>query len=83
MAKYVIAPTRSGATGFRPWQSRLIGDYQKAVFYVPTESYPDMPAPGEVTGGLGLDLSAVPPWAWLLGAGAAWYFFFGPGRKRA
>ncbi len=80
MAKYVIAATRSGPSGFRPWQSRL-GDYQHAVFTVPSQSYATLPAPGEVTGGLGLDLSSIPTWAWIAGAVAAGFLFFGGARR--
>jgi hypothetical protein len=76
MARYVVANTRAGASGFRPWQSRLLGDYQRASFAVPTDSYHGNDSPGAVTGGLGLDLSSVPSWAWLVGLGAAAFFFF-------
>jgi len=63
---------------FRPWNTRL-GDYRRATFYTPTPTVPY--ADQRVTGGLGLDLSSLTssPVAWIVAAGAAWYFFF---RKR-
>jgi hypothetical protein len=81
MAKYIIAST-SGPSGRRPWGSRLqgVGDYQRAQITIPTQSYANMPNAGEVTGGLGLDLSTIPPWAYLAAAAAAYFLFFKPKR---
>jgi hypothetical protein len=81
MAKYIIAST-SGPSGRRPWPSRLqgVGDYQKAVFAVPTDSSSGNDNPGAVTGGLGLDLSSIPAWAYLAAAAAAYFLFFKPKR---
>lgn len=81
MAKYIIAST-AGPSGRRPWGSRLqgIGDYQRAQITIPTQSYANMPNAGEVTGGLGFDLSTIPTWAWFAGAAAAYFIFFGKKR---
>lgn len=80
MARYIVAGQGGAASGFRPWSQRLLGDYQRAGIVIPTQSQKDLPSAGAVTGGLGLDLSTVPPWAWLAAAaGAAWWFF---GRRR-
>ena len=76
MSRYVVSGPGDSPTGYRPWQSRL-GDYQRASFAVPTDKYTGNDNPGPVTGGLGLDLSSIPSWAWLLGAGAAAWFLFG------
>lgn len=78
MAKYIIASTTSGPTGRRPWGSRLrgVGDYQHANLVIPTQSQANLPAPGQVTGGLGLDLSTVPTWAWIAAGVGAYFFFF-------
>jgi len=80
MAKYVIAATQSGPSGFRPWDSRL-GAYQRANIVIPTDSSRGNDNPGAVTGGLGdFDLSTIPMWAWLVGAAGAAYYFFGKRR---
>jgi hypothetical protein len=82
MAKYIIAST-DGPSGRRPWGSRLqgVGDYQRAQVTIPTQSQANLPTPGEATGGLGFDLSSIPPWALWLGAAAAAYFLLGGSRK--
>ena len=82
MARYIIAST-AGPSGRRPWGSRLqgMGDYQRANIVIPTESYPNMPAPGAVTGGLGIDLSSIPSWALWGAAAVAAFFLLGGSRK--
>jgi hypothetical protein len=78
---YRVATTSIPMDSFRPWNARLgrvyqssgLGDYQRAVFSVPTPTiaYGGQP----LTGGLGLDLSSLtksPLMLLALAAGGWW-----------
>jgi hypothetical protein len=81
MMAYKVASTNVPGMGFRPFADRL-GNYQRAAIVIPTQSYANLPTPGPVSGGLGLDLSSLTsnPLFWLAAAGAAFFFWKRSGR---
>jgi len=71
---YKVAATNIPGMSFRPFADRL-GEYQRSAFTIPTQSYASQPAPGHVSGGLGLDLSSLTasPLFWLAAAAGAYW----------
>lgn len=74
---------RAGTTDI-PGMSRRVfrlGDYQRATFTIPTQSYPNLPTPGRPSGGLG-DLSSLTssPLFWLAAAAGGYWLYKKYGR---
>jgi hypothetical protein len=81
---YKVASTGIRGDSFRPWNARLgrvypssgLGDYERAVFSVPTPTIPYAGQP--VTGTLGqtgLSSLTSSPLFWLAAAGGAWWLW--------
>lgn len=71
---YKVGTTEIPGMSRRPF--RLTG-YERANIVIPTQSYPNLPSPGPVSGGLGLDLSSLtssPLFLLALAAGGYWLY---------
>lgn len=79
---YRVGPTNIPGGSRRPFRLSGVGDYQRAMITIPTQSYSNLPSPGSVTGGLGLDLSSLTssPIFWLAAAGGAYWLWKKYGR---